>query len=115
MDLWDEPATWKYMISVYWAIQTVTTVGFGDIGIKHREEYVLAIIWMYFGVFIYMLFIGNVSNIIANIDSKAFELSQKIETLTNISIKIDMPPGTAIRIQRYFEHDHNLSHYMEQQ
>ena len=98
MDLWDEPAYWKYMISVYWALQTVTTVGFGDIGIKHRDEYVLAIIWMLFGVSIYMLFIGNVSNIIANIDSKAFELSQKIEILTAITIKIDMPPATAIRI-----------------
>ena len=66
------------MISVYWAFQTVTTVGFGDISIGHRDEYVLAIFWMLTGVSIYTLVIGNVSNIIADIDSKAFELNQKL-------------------------------------
>ena len=50
-------------------------MGFGDIGIYYHEEYVLSILWMLFGVSVYTLTIGNVSSIIANIDSKAFFLS----------------------------------------
>ena len=75
MGLWDEASTYKYLVSVYWAFQTVTTVGFGDIAIKHLEEYILCIIWMLFGVSVYTLTIGNVSSIIASIDKKASDLS----------------------------------------
>lgn len=78
MNLWNEPAMYKYLISVYWAFQTVTTVGFGDIAIYHQEEYILSIIWMLFGVSVYTLTIGNVSSIIANIDKQAFVLSEKL-------------------------------------
>ena len=114
MDLWDTTPEWKYMISVYWAFQTVTTVGFGDISIGHRDEYVLAIFWMLIGVSIYTLVIGNVSNIIAEIDSKAFELNQKMQTLTDITLKVDLPAETAERIQNYLQHEHGVSYYMEQ-
>mmetsp|Transcript_32070 Transcript_32070/g.42518 ORF Transcript_32070/g.42518 Transcript_32070/m.42518 type:complete len:165 (+) Transcript_32070:241-735(+) len=98
MGLWDEEPQWKYLISVYWAFQTVTTVGFGDIGITHLEEYVLSILWILFGVAFYTLTIGNVSSIIANADEKAFYLSKKLETLQSYALKIGLPPETALRI-----------------
>lgn len=105
MNLWNEPAMYKYLISVYWAFQTVTTVGFGDIAIYHQEEYILSIIWMLFGVSVYTLTIGNVSSIIANIDKQAFVLSEKLQTLQSYSLKIGLPPETAVRIQRFLEND----------
>ena len=76
--LYTEPPMFQYLVAVYWAFQTVTTVGFGDIGIAYLEEYILSIMWMLFGVSVYTLTIGNVSSIIASIDSKAFFLSQKL-------------------------------------
>ena len=75
LGLWDEPANFKYLVSVYWAFQTVTTVGFGDIGITHLEEYLLVVFWMLFGVSVYTFTIGIVSSIIASIDQKAYILS----------------------------------------
>jgi len=75
MGLWDEPSSFKYLVSIYWALQTVTTVGFGDIGITHIEEYLLVIFWMLFGVSVYTFTIGIVSSIIASIDQKAYILS----------------------------------------
>ena len=53
-------------------------MGFGDIAIYHHEEYILSILWMLFGVSVYTLTIGNVSSIIASIDSKAYILSTKL-------------------------------------
>ena len=50
-------------------MQTITTVGFGDIGIGLLEEYILALGWMVFGVSIYTICIGNVSTVIAAIDT----------------------------------------------
>ena len=60
-------------------MQTITTVGFGDIGIGLLEEYILALIWMVFGVSIYTITIGSVSTLIANSDIKAALLSAKIQ------------------------------------
>ena len=80
-------------------------MGFGDISIYHHEEYILSILWMLFGVSVYTLTIGNVSSIIASIDSKAFFLSQKLQTLQTYALKIGLPPETAVRIQRFLEND----------
>ena len=60
---------------------------------------------MLFGVSVYTLTIGNVSSIIANSDSKAFDLSQKLQTLQTYALKIGLPPETAVRIQRFLEND----------
>ena len=58
--LFDATAGSQYLVSFYWAMQTITTVGFGDIGISLLEEYLLALGWMVFGVSIYTICIGNV-------------------------------------------------------
>jgi hypothetical protein len=54
---------------VYWAFSTLTTVGFGDISAKTIPEKIIAIIWMIFGVGFYSFTIGNLSKIIASIDT----------------------------------------------
>lgn len=83
----------------------MTTVGFGDIGITYLEEYLLVIFWMLFGVSVYTFTIGIVSNIITTIDQQATNLSQKIQTLQSYSLKINLPPEVALRIQRFLEND----------
>jgi len=51
----------QYLASIYWALQTLTTVGFGDIYAKTIPEKVIAILWMIFGVGFYSFTIGNLS------------------------------------------------------
>lgn len=72
-----DPGPYKYMVAVYWAFQAVTTVGYGDHywGDGMQHEYIIAIVWMFVGSFIYTLSIGNVSSMIAASDSKAAVLS----------------------------------------
>lgn len=105
MDLWSETSEWKYLVSIYWALQSVTTVGFGDIAIYHHEEYVLSIMWMLFGVAVYTLTIGNVTSIVQKFDEKSSKLAKKLEILQTYALKIGLPPETAFRIQNYFENE----------
>jgi hyperpolarization activated cyclic nucleotide-gated potassium channel 2 len=58
-------------VSVYWALQTLTTVGYGDIPSRSVYEKVSALIWMLIGVGFYTFTIGNITNIINSIDVKA--------------------------------------------
>lgn len=60
---------------------------------------------MAFGVSIYTICIGNVSTIIATIDTKAAILNQKLEVLHEYAQRVEIEPQLAVRIQRYLEND----------
>jgi len=44
-------------------------------------EFVLSLFWMIFGVAVYSFTVGNISSIIANMDTKVAILSSKLQTL----------------------------------
>ena len=64
----DADSSVQYLASVYWALQTLTTVGFGDINAYTVTEKITAIVWMISGIGFYSFTIGNLSQIIASID-----------------------------------------------
>lgn len=61
----------QYLIALYWAFQTVTTVGFGDIPAITVSERCLALFWMVFGVGFYSFTVGNLTSIITSLDAKS--------------------------------------------
>jgi hypothetical protein len=65
----DEPASMKYLQSVYWAFQTLTTVGFGDINGKNVEERIFAIAWMLLGIGFYSIMFGNMTMLLDSMDA----------------------------------------------
>eukprot|EP00347_Sterkiella_histriomuscorum_P017792 403347976 len=81
----DQDDGYQYLTSVYWALQTITTVGYGDIPAKTQTEQILSIMWMVFGVGFYSFTIGNLSSVIASMDTKNSILKQKLTTLGGIT------------------------------
>lgn len=67
----DLPAADQYLFAIYWAFQTLTTVGFGDVPAITVLERMLALFWMIFGVGFYSFTIGNLSSIISSLDAKS--------------------------------------------
>ncbi len=53
-----------YTLSLYWAISTICTVGFGDVVPVNNMEKILNIIWITIGVGFYSYTIGTLSNIL---------------------------------------------------
>jgi len=54
-----------YLISFYWAYQTLTTVGFGDYnGNGNSIEKIIACVWMILGVLVSSYMIGNFISLI---------------------------------------------------
>mmetsp|Transcript_22917 Transcript_22917/g.35261 ORF Transcript_22917/g.35261 Transcript_22917/m.35261 type:complete len:92 (-) Transcript_22917:1218-1493(-) len=58
---------------------------------------------MVLGVNFYSFTIGNVSSIIASLDSKAALLNSKLNTLTEYSLKYNLPMSTQSKIKNFFE------------
>lgn len=61
-ELVDKSLFWKWASTNYWALQTLTTVGYGDQPARTMEEICLAIGWMIVGVGYYSFLVGNISS-----------------------------------------------------
>lgn len=59
----------------------MTTVGYGDITIKTRNERLFAIACIIFGVAFYSYVLGNLTNMIATMDASREKLNQKLSVL----------------------------------
>jgi hypothetical protein len=63
-------------MSFYWAVQTLLTVGFGDINGKNVQERVFCICWIVFAVSFYSYSVGNVTNVISSMDVATEQLHE---------------------------------------
>ena len=73
------------MASMYWAITTMSTVGYGDITSYTEAEQILAIIWMLFGVCFFSFVIGSLSSMMSSTDSKAIDLKNKLKIIEDFT------------------------------
>ena len=89
----------KYLLSLYWTLATVFTVGFGDIHAYNEIENVFSIIWMVFGVVFVSIIIGTLSSIIANSESRETKLNKKLMILKDFSRKTKLNPLLAQKIE----------------
>ncbi len=69
LSLFDEEPSMLYLECVYWALQTVATVGYGNFGAITVQELILSVIWMVFGVGFYSFVISNLTLIVATDNS----------------------------------------------
>lgn len=60
----DSDVSHKYLVSLYWAIATILTVGYGDINGYTTLERCFSIIWMMVGVAFYTLTIGVITSVL---------------------------------------------------
>ena len=56
----------KYLYSMLWSVQTVYTLGYGNIPIRTTSEIILAIFWCIAGAGFYSFIVGNFSSLITN-------------------------------------------------
>ena len=59
-----------YVASVYWAVTTIATVGFGDIHANNDLERILSCMWMILGAGFYSFTVGSLSNILSALDTR---------------------------------------------
>jgi voltage-gated potassium channel Kch len=71
-----------YTAAIYWSIQTLLTVGYGDIPAVTTEEQILAVSWMILGGFFYTFTIGNLTSVLSNQNSRQSQIRDKIQAIS---------------------------------
>ena len=71
----------KYVASIFWVIETLTTVGYGEIVPATIGQQIYAILVMLFGVAMYGFIIGNVANILSKRNPARAQYFNNLEQL----------------------------------
>jgi len=64
---------------LYFAITSLTTVGYGDISAFTTAEMIIAMLWMMFGVGVYSFIVGTLSSVLSSMDAKTEMVETKLE------------------------------------
>ena len=96
----------QYTRALYWAVTTVATIGYGDITPDKNNLYqlIFTIVVQLLGVGFYSYIIGNVANLISNIDIQKTKMIRKKEEV-NIFMKTkNIPFYLQNKIKEYYNY-----------
>ena len=94
----------RYVVSLYWAITTLCTVGYGDIAARNLIEMVFASCIMLLGTLLYGYSINYVGALIDKIDNRNKELSEKMMIIDNYMEKSDLNEKLKIKVKKYLQY-----------
>ena len=94
-----------YLYSFYWAMTTVTTVGYGDISAATVGEKIFNLFTMLLGVVLMSISVGILGSIISVMDQKKKEINEKLEILTNIKNEFQLSKELYDKLRKIIKFD----------
>lgn len=111
MDSWytaqgmlDEPALTQYTAALYWAVSTVTTVGYGDITPKNTIETVFCSVAMILAGTFYGYLVASISAYFVSSDEQCAEYEDKMRKLKSYMRLRKYPYELSLQVKSYFMH-----------
>ena len=92
-----------YITAMYWAVTTMTTVGYGDITPTNALESTYCMAAMVIGGFIYGYIISVISSIVASSDANDREYNERMGTLASWLKYHKMPENVRRNVRSYFK------------
>lgn len=93
-----------YNLSLYWAVTTLTTVGYGDVAPVDNIGRIYTMIVMILGAASYGIIIGNFSKIIMLADKYKEEKKEKLNSLNQFMKYYNIPKGLQKQTLSFYNH-----------
>eukprot|EP01083_Nonionella_stella_P197641 726461_1 len=94
----------QYINSIYWAIVTMTTVGFGDRIPITTLETVFVVFVEFLGLALTCTIVANLSTLVANMDSAVGDFQRQMDDLAKYMDFRDLPANLRRRIRDFHEY-----------
>ena len=97
------PTSVQYLYSVYWALTTLTTVGYGDIIPTNNAERLYALASLLVGALVFGYMLSSIGDLLSNVDKNAVKLEGKLGDVKDFTRWHRMGPELAARVRKYYE------------
>jgi len=96
----------QYLRGLYWAVTTVSTIGYGDYGPNHDSNAQIAytIIVELFGVGMFSYVIANVSSLVTNLDVARSNYQRRLEEVNSYMHTQKIPSDMQARVRDYYSY-----------
>lgn len=105
VEILDESTVMKYSRSMYWAFQTLTTVGYGDFGAYNGWEIFLTLWWMFLGVSFYTVVVGSLTSMVTASDAEEEDLQLKIKALDIFAADTQLDPRLHTAVKTFLQNN----------
>lgn len=96
----------NYIWALYWTVTTLTTIGYGDISPDHNSN--LQMLYTMFvqisGASMYGYMIGNLSSILANIDTARSQFHERMEKINAFMHAHKVPQQMEAKVRNYYNY-----------
>ena len=93
-----------YVASLYWAVSTLTSVGFGDIVAFSTLERVYAVVVSFLGATLFGYIIGHMSSLVSALNRSSSAFNEKMDEIDAYLRHRSVPQPLAIKIRKYFKY-----------
>jgi voltage-gated potassium channel len=93
-----------YVRALYWAVTTLSTVGYGDVSARTPPEMMYSMFVMVLGVVVYGYVIGSITNLINSFDLTRKHYMEQSEQLRAFMQYRRIPPPMQRRISEYYDY-----------
>ena len=97
------PPGTQYLASMYWALTTLTTVGYGDITPTNDAERGYAIFSLLMGALVFGYMLSSVAGLIAALDRQGGLAEERIDEVKEYLRWRNLPRELAARVRKYYD------------
>jgi len=98
----DAPADVQYLYAVYWALTTLTTVGYGDITPTNNMERLYSLFALLLGALVFGYMLSSIGSLVAAVDRQAALSDEKMDEIKEYMRWRKLPRDLVVRMRRYY-------------
>jgi len=99
----------KYSVSLYWAITTITSVGYGDVSPQNPAELQVCTVFILLGSILWAYIIGNACGIAASLDVENIRHHQTMDDLNYFMMDQHLEPSQRYQLRSFFNQSKEMA------
>ena len=100
----DGPVSRQYIFSIYWALTTLTTIGYGDITPTNMAERYYCLFAMLVGAMMFGYMMSTIGSMVQQMDRQAAIIEDRMDAVKEWMASRNMPRKLFVRVRKYYEH-----------